>query len=56
MALEQEDILVAFFLNLSKAFDCAEHKLLEILDSCGFRDNQLKLIQSYQRPESRRLL
>ncbi|XP_045482179.1 uncharacterized protein LOC123686210 [Harmonia axyridis] len=35
-------------LDLSKAFDCVEHgRLLEILEDCGIRDNQLKLMESY---------
>lgn len=47
-AFEQDEIPLGLFLDLTKAFDCVEHKkLFEILENCGIRDKQLKLIQSY---------
>lgn len=48
VTIEQDEVPMGLFLDLSKAFDCVEHKrLLEILDDCGVRDNQLRLIESY---------
>ncbi|XP_044766168.1 uncharacterized protein LOC123322291 [Coccinella septempunctata] len=48
VSLESGEVPMGLFLDLTKAFDCVEHeRLLEILDDCGIRDNQLKLIDSY---------
>lgn len=47
-ALEDGSIPIGMFLDLSKAFDSVDHeKLLEKLEACGIRDNQLLLIRSY---------
>lgn len=48
VTMEQGEVPMGLFLDLSKAFDCVEHgRLLEILEDCGIRDNQLKLMESY---------
>lgn len=47
-ALEEGNIPVALFLDLSKAFDCVDQqRLLEKLECYGIRDKQLQLMRSY---------
>lgn len=56
LALEQGQIPMALFLDLSKAF-CVDHrKLLEVLDNCDIRDSQLKLIESYLKSRKQRVV
>lgn len=56
-ALEGGDITLGLFLDLSKAFDCVDHrKLLDKLEMSGIRDKQLNLMRSYLRNRIQRVV
>ena len=47
-ALEKNDLVVGIFLDLSKAFDTVDHKILvQKLNMIGFRGVTLKMLKSY---------
>lgn len=55
--LEEGEIPVGVFLDLSKAFDCVDHKLLlHKLNMYGIRDKQLRLLDSYLTNRKQRVL